>query len=254
MSNHHSLPPRQIQLRKVETPSSRSEYEGFSTEKEDISKQIANAKQQLNNTLQQTEQLKFEAQQEIDKLRTNWEAERQQYIEQAQQEGYQQGFQQGKQDSTTQFQSLITEAQDVLQTANKEYHKIVAESDETILNLSLAVAEKIIQQSLDEDHSKFVGLAKSLMNQVKEHPSVTLFVSAQYYPVIQEYKEELSAILIKDIEFMIYPSSILDGEQIMIETPFGKIDASVDTQLEEIRNQLSYVVEEITREYTNDIG
>ncbi|UOQ85574.1 flagellar assembly protein FliH [Gracilibacillus salinarum] len=252
MSNY-SLPKRQIQLRKVESPAARSEQKEVMTEKETITQQIADAKHQLNDTLQHTERLKLTAQQEIDKLRNDWEEERQQYIEQAQQEGYQQGFQQGKQDSTTQFQSLINQAEDVLRTANKEYHKIVAESDETILHLSLAVAEKVIQQSLEEDRAKFVGIAKSLMDQVKEHPAVTLFVSAQYYPVIQEYKEELNAILIKDIEFMIYPSSILAGEQIMIETPFGKIDASVDTQLEEIRNQLSYVVEEITREYTNDI-
>ncbi len=253
--SNRSLPPRQIQLRKIEAPKTKqnsSERDNKET-LHNIYQQIENAERKYKETLNKTEQRKEEVQAEINQWRQEWEQEKANYIEQAQQEGYQQGFKQGQEDSIQQFQKIVEEARDVLKTANQEYHRIIAESDETVLQIAMAVAEKVLKQSIQQEHAKFVGIAQSLIEQVKDQSSIKLFVSSNYYPFLIENKDELSSMIHDDIEFRIYPSVELQGEQIMIETPSGRIDASVDSQLEEIRTRLFHVVEEITRENTNDI-
>ncbi|MGN8645000.1 flagellar assembly protein FliH [Gracilibacillus sp. HCP3S3_G5_1] len=253
MSNN-SLPPKQIKLRKIEIPTTDPTLskQGAQETLQNIYQQIAEAKRQYSETLSQTDQLKEATHAEINELREAWEEEKQHYIEQAQQEGYQQGFKQGQEDSVQEFQQLINEAVEVLGTAKKEYHKMIAESDETVLQIALAVAEKILKQSIEEDKDKFVGIARSLIEQVKDRSSIKLFVSSKYYPLLIENKDELRSIIHDEMEFMILPSIELQGEQIIIETPYGRIDASVDSQLEEISTRLFHVVEEITRENTND--
>ncbi|WP_175495502.1 flagellar assembly protein FliH [Gracilibacillus orientalis] len=253
MSNS-SFPTRQIQLRKIEIPKTK-QTSSDKDEKEmlyNIYQQIEDAEQQYNETWNKTEQLKEDTNSEIKQLRQAWEQERAHYVEQAQQEGYQQGFEQGKKDSIQQYQKLMEEATEVVDTAKQEYHKIIAESDETVLHIAMAVAEKVLKQSIEKDNTKFIGIAKSLLEQVKDQSSIKLFVSSNYYPMLIENKDELSSIIHDEIQFTIYPSRDLQGEQVMLETPFGRIDASVDSQLEEIRTRLFHVVEEITRENTND--
>ncbi|QGH34535.1 flagellar assembly protein FliH [Gracilibacillus salitolerans] len=252
--SNRSLPPRQIQLRKIEIPKTNqhSSEQDAKERIDSIYQQIEDAEQQYKETLNKTEQRKEEVQSEINQWRQEWEKEKAHYIEQAQQEGYQQGFKQGQEDSTQLFQKKVEEAREVLRTAKQEYHKIIAESDETVLQIAMAVAEKVLKQSIQQDHAKFVGIAQSLIEQVEDQSSIKLFVSSNYYPFLIENKDELSSIIHDDIEFRIYPSMELQGEQIMIETPSGRIDASVDSQLEEIRTRLFHVVEEIMRENTND--
>ncbi|MDX8046936.1 flagellar assembly protein FliH [Gracilibacillus sp. S3-1-1] len=254
MSNH-SLPTRQIGLRKIEQHSVEpfDSKEVATSSLHTIYQQLEEAKKQYQETLNQIEHAKQAAQDEVTQLREAWEEEKIQYIERAQQEGYQQGFEQGKEDSLREFRQIISEATDVLNTAREEYHKIIAESDETVLHVALSVAEKVIKQSIAEDNDKFIGIAQSLIEQVKEHPTIKLFVASKYYSLLMEHKDELAAIIHNQAEFTIYPTPELQEEQIMIESPYGRIDASVDSQLEEIRNKLFHLVEEITRENTDDI-
>ncbi|MGP4040300.1 flagellar assembly protein FliH [Gracilibacillus sp. D59] len=254
MSNR-SFPPRQIQIRKIEKPkwNQNTSEQDAKEMLNSVYQQIEDAKQQYDETLKKNEKLKEDTHAEIMQMRQAWDQEKAHYIEQAQQEGYQQGFKQGQEDSIQQYQKLMEEASNVLNTAKQEYHNIINESDVTVLQIAMAVAEKVLKQSIEEDNAKFVGIAKSLVEQVKDRTSIKLFVSSYYYPLLIENKDELNSVIHDEMEFMIYPSIELQGEQIMIETPFGRIDASVDSQLEEIRTRLFHVVEEITRENTNDI-
>ncbi len=248
----NTLPKRQIQIRKIDVPTYDYSEEEAENQLQKIYKQIESAKTQLDKVKEETQQLQEATNKEITEAKENWKEEKLQYIEQAQQEGYQQGFEQGQKDSLAQYQSIITEATDVLDNAKQEYYKIVAESDETVLEIAMATSEKVLHQTLEEDPTKFIGIAQTLINQVKDHPQIKLLVSSKYYALLLENKDELSSILHNQMEFMIYPSVDLTEEQILIETPYGRIEASLDTQLEEIRTRLFHVVEEITRENTND--
>ncbi|WP_170862682.1 flagellar assembly protein FliH [Gracilibacillus kekensis] len=251
MSNN-PLPNRQIHLRKIDIPKQNYSEQEAENQLQKMYKQIESANAELEKVIEEKRKMQEATNKEIQAAKENWEQEKLQYIEQAQQEGYQQGFEQGQKDSLTQYNTIITEAVDVLDNAKQEYYNIVAESDETVLEIAMATSEKVLHQVLEEDPAKFLGIVHSLINQVKDHPHIKLLVSSKYYTLLLENKEELSSILHNQMEFMIYPSADLKEEQVLIETPFGRIDASLDTQLEEIRTRLFHVVEEITRENTND--
>ncbi|GAB2563540.1 flagellar assembly protein FliH [Gracilibacillus alcaliphilus] len=241
----YSIPLRDVRITKQE-PDQQPVNEQEAVDQ--IEKQIQKKQQELHDLQQKITIEQEQAMQKMESWRSNWEQERISYVEQAQQEGYQQGFDQGKKDSYHQFQQLLDQAQETLFIAKKEYQRIISESDETIIHIALAVAEKVLHTELTENKEQFFPVAQALIHQVKDHPEIKLYVPNEVYPMFVEQKEELAAIVHHQAGFSIYPIMSENKQQIMIETPFGKVDASIDSQLDEIRNHLSKVTEEITSE------
>lgn len=246
LSNHRLIPIKQIQLTNPDSAAQKEEETLQS-----LQNQINQAKTRLAALQEEIVQRKKTAEEDMKGKREQWEKERENFIAEAQQLGYQQGFDQGKLDSVQQYKQMIEEAIQVLNKSNEEYSKIIAESDETILQIAMAVSKKIMKQSLAEDPAKFLPITKALIDQVKSHPQITLLVSPAYYPLLVDNKDELSSIMAEQEKFRIYPSLELKGEQVIIETPFGRIDASIDSQLEEVKNRLFHVMEEMIRENPN---
>ncbi|WP_066193886.1 MULTISPECIES: flagellar assembly protein FliH [Gracilibacillus] len=246
MSNF-SLPAREIQLKKVQVKPESSVKSSADTAM-DLEKQITNKQAELDRLEQHMKQKKEETNQAIEEQKAQWEQERSRYIEQAQQEGYQHGYSQGEIDGQQQYQDLLVQANDTLQIAKQEYGEIVVKSDETILQIALAVAEKVLHEELKSHKEQFIPVAKSLIAQVKDHPQIKLFVPNSVYPLFIENKDELEAIVHHKTDFMIYPAEDKNPYQVMIETPSGKVDASIDSQLDEIRKRLFQISEEMTRE------
>ncbi|WP_175480311.1 flagellar assembly protein FliH [Gracilibacillus ureilyticus] len=251
MSNQDkpSLPQKRIQIKPIirktvnEINRYASEQEEFDIEQK--RKELAQIEEETNRKLEQTNE-------EINALREQWEQERAQYVEQAQQEGYQQGFRQGEQDSLAQYQSLIDQANATVDLANQDYLRKLSQMDEQILQIAMAVAEKVIDITLEDNKESFYQLVKKALEQVKEQPSIKIYIHPDHYQLLSDNKEELQTITYNQAELSIYNDSSLSNGQAIIETPFGKIDASVETQLEEIRNKLFHLVEEISRGTAND--
>ncbi|WP_169331754.1 flagellar assembly protein FliH [Gracilibacillus halophilus] len=245
---------RKIAIKPIQTLNIEKEPNQSQEDFQDIQDQIKEAKQQLRDVKQQIEEQKKAANEEIDQMKQQWEEERQADQEKAQQEGYQQGFEQGKNDSVKQYEAFIQQGRDVVRQANQDYEDIIQKSESSILEIALEVAEKIVYHSLSEDHELYTNMVRRAINQVMNQTSVEIYCVPAHYQKVLDNKEELMHILHQRAELSIYPDEQLQEGQVIIETPYGKIDASVDTQLEEIRYRLAQVVEEMTREQTSTTG
>jgi flagellar assembly protein FliH len=244
-----SFPQKKIHIRPIVVKTSNQEN-SVTEESEEV--KIQRKRDELARLEEETNQRLDQTREEIQSLREKWEKERAQYIEQAQQEGYQQGFKQGELDSMNQYQSLINQANSVVDLANKDYHQTLSQMDDQILEISMAVAEKIVNISLAENKDNFYYLVKEAIELVKEQPKIKIYVHPDHYQLLLDNKDELQTITYNQAELLIYNDNALSTGQAFIETPFGKIDASVQTQLEEIRNKLFHQVEEISRGTTNN--
>ncbi|MCH1623785.1 flagellar assembly protein FliH [Fredinandcohnia quinoae] len=183
--------------------------------------------------------------QQMEQERQNWEIEKLQLIENAKEEGFLIGIQQGKEAGYAECNDLIAEGKEVIEASKRDYDQYLQSSEEVILKLGIKIAEKILSTHLTEHPDDYLYLVKKAIKEVKEHTNITIHVNPSYYPLFVKQKDELLAIFNRETDIYIYPSEELKETDCLIESSFGKIDASVDSQLMEIKEKLlSFLMEE----------
>lgn len=205
----------------------------------------------LNQTIQEADDILIEAKQqaetiveEIQQAKDYWEQEEKRiYIEQAQKEGYQQGIEDGLQKGYNEMAGDIAFAKEVVEASKVDYQQHLESSESVILDIALNVAKKIIGQQLEAKEETFLSLVKGAIKEAREYREVQLHIHPSRYQSILSHKDELISIFPKEAELYIYPDDELDEGSCIIESENGRIDASVDSQLLEIKAKLSELLE-----------
>ncbi|MFD0049308.1 flagellar assembly protein FliH [Actinomycetes bacterium NPDC127524] len=173
-----------------------------------------------------------------------WEqTEKQQYIQQAFDQGYQEGLESGRQRGYGEMSQSIEFAKTVVEASKKDYQQHIESSEKIILELGISVAEKIIGKAMETDSEYFFSAVKKAIKNAREYRDIQLHVHPAHYEFILSRKEELLSIFPKETDFYVYPDHDLNEGSCIIESQNGRIDASIDTQLEVIKQKLADMLE-----------
>ncbi|MGQ4664619.1 flagellar assembly protein FliH [Metabacillus halosaccharovorans] len=199
---------------------------------------IQSAKNDADQMIQKAMEESSIIQQQIQFEKSNWDQEHEQLIEQAKQEGYAEGLELGRQEALRQYQSTIEESNHVIDLSKRDYDEKIQSAENAILELSIKIAEKIIAVKLSESPNHFLPLVKKGLNEVKEYEHIKIHVHPLYYEFVLSQKDELRTLVTNDTDFNIYANAELNEHDCFIESAFGQIDVSIDTQLEQLKKQL----------------
>ena len=197
-------------------------------------------KQKQNTAETIVEQAKEQAEQFV--VQAKQEAER--LHEEAKETGYKEGKQEGLVQAKEEYQSLIEQANDVVHQAKAAYLKKLSDAEEDLLTLAVEIAEKIIHQTIESENDRFIQLVKQIVHEVSEQPEVHVYVHPEMYAFVVNQREELEGILSGKGQLSIFSNEELSTYACLIESPFGKIDASVDKQLSKVKEELLQLVKE----------
>ncbi|MFM9327115.1 FliH/SctL family protein [Paenibacillus mesotrionivorans] len=197
------------------------------------------AEEQIRQALEDAEELRASAQQEIEGW---WEERRgqdRQAMEEARQGGFAQGFQEGQEQAEVkvleQYDQLLGDARTVLEQAYELKRQIIQESEPFLVELATAIAGKIIQQELSVNPQWVIEMTKGVLARKREKGTITLCVSPKQFAYIRDARDELKLSVDSQAELEILPDSTIDDYGCVVRTAFGSIDARVDTQLKEIK-------------------
>ncbi len=200
--------------------------------------QAAEAKKELELTQREKEKMLADAREEIEADKEKWQAERANYVEQARKEGFSKGFAEGEEEGAAQYQAAINNINILAEQARTEYDATIEKSEQAILELAIHTAEKIMKQTLTEDPGAFLYIVKAAIKELKDQSVISIYLHPENYQHVVEQKDELERILEHETRLSIYIKQEIARGGCIIEHPFGKIDAGIDTQLEEIRTVL----------------
>lgn len=203
-----------------------------------VKTELDKAYEDLKQVHQQKTNLIEETKQEIREAKEQWENEKKILIEEAKETGYSDGFEQGKQQSLKDYQAMLTEANTVTSLATHDYHQKLHQAEQDILALAVHISKKILQQELDEHPESFLSLVSQAIKEVKEQPVISLYLHPNEYQMVVQQRNELNQVLGEQVSLSIFIDYELNPGSCMIEHPSGQIDASIDTQLHEIKNRL----------------
>jgi flagellar assembly protein FliH len=195
-------------------------------------------KQEAAKIRQEAEQYYEAMRKQVLKEKEEWRIEKEQLVQLAREEGYHAGFAKGRQEALEHYDELIAKARHITELANVQFYEQINASTETILRLGMKVAERIIGEALGKDPNYFLTLVKRVLKEVREQTEVTIYVHPLSYEIVARQKEELKSLFPHEVDIFIHPDNELEEYGCLVETPFGRIDASVDTQLAQIKEKL----------------
>jgi len=175
-----------------------------------------------------------------------WEARRSsdlQVVEEARQsgaeQGYREGYEQAQADIEQQWQGIMAEARQMFEDAYKMRESIIQEAEPFVVDLSCAIAEKVIGKQLADMPELALELIRKSLSRRREQGVITLCVAPGQLAFVQAAREELALVIDSQAELRILPDASVKDRGCVIRSSFGSIDARIDTQLEEIKRELT---------------
>lgn len=219
-------------------------------EAKELSRQIlqdaeAQAERCIREAVDEAAELKEQARAEIERW---WEERRthdEEHIAQARESGYERGYRDGLSEAENavrqQYADMIAEARAVLEQAYSLKQQIIQEAEPFLIEVSCAIAEKIIDHQLTISREWILDSIKKLLTRRREQGIITLCVSPQQFSYIQNAREELKLVLDSQAELQILPDPSVQDHGCVLRTSFGSIDGRIDTQLHEIKTALKQI-------------
>ena len=192
-------------------------------------------------------QAREEAQQLLDQAREQAEAELEEIRAGARDEGYREGYAQGIakamddsiRDREATAARLEKEVQDFLEKASLAREEMLLQSRDELLELCLSVAEKVVRVSLKSSSEVIVRMIQTATERMKRQEWVHIYISgcdarqvAQISPALTTTLGALSQ------HIKVVPMGDDEGGTCIVETPEEIVDASVSTQMSNIRDVL----------------
>lgn len=220
---------------------SASETFTFEEEKTSLQNELESIHLELRSLQEKREHMLQSTIEEINRERKNWEIEKDVLVKQAHEEGYQAGFQEGKTKGQEHFSTKIKQINELVDLTTTDYYKTLEQSEQVIIDLSIHTAERIIKEELDHEPNRFLAIVTAAIQEIKDQSMISIFVHPSNYEFLVKQKKELKNAVDGDTNISIYMDQKMTENECLIEHPFGQIDASIDTQLQQIREALYQV-------------
>lgn len=199
---------------------------------------IKEAEEKATVLLKENEQMIRAKRRELEKEEKKLESKVQAAMEQARESGYQAGYEDGRRHGEEAVQEHIEKARAIVEQSRADYLQKLKEAEPEIVSIAFKIAGKVIGKAVEQERGYWTSLIKTALHEVKDYDDIRIFVHPHNYEEVVQKKNELLAIVNHSTDIYIVPDQELAKEGCFIETSFGTIDASVDSQLNEIKTQL----------------
>ncbi|WNF24476.1 flagellar assembly protein FliH [Mesobacillus jeotgali] len=231
-----------ISIRILEATNQQDVPQVFTHTEDERRRILDNASAEANRIVSRAKEEAEQIRQQIHQEKLEWEQQRSLLAEESRQIGFEQGYQEGQNQGYAEYRQSIMFAQETVDAAKRDYQNHIDSSEKVVLDLGVKIAGKILGEKLAADEG-FLPLVKRALKNSRDDKDIQLHVHPKHYQELIAHKEELIAIFPKDIDFYIYPDDDLVETACIIESENGRIDASVDSQLEEIKIKLFELLE-----------
>ncbi|WP_066173033.1 flagellar assembly protein FliH [Bacillus marinisedimentorum] len=175
--------------------------------------------------------------------RARWEQEKEILAEEAREYGKQQGLDEGREAAEHEYRKRLDQASGIVSEAKSRSQKRLEESEFQLLSLGLKAAEKIVKAELEANQALFRNIVSEVIKEARDYGEIVIYLHPDQYVHVSHEIDGLKESLQKDIQFSLYPDESLEPLSCILESSFGRIDASVDSQLTEIGRKLSEMME-----------
>lgn len=161
---------------------------------------------------------------ELERLRQLEKAE-------AHHKGVEDGLRRGREEAAAEVKKSFDQVAHALEGLVKTKRQIRQEGEHELVKLALAVARRILYRELSTDPSSIEGIVHAALQKLQQREASKVRVWPAAVPALRAALDRTGSR--SSIE--IVPDPGLTAGAIFFETPLGELDASIETQLQEIQ-------------------
>ncbi len=165
-----------------------------------------------------------------------------QQLQQEKQKAYDQGFQEGLKQSEQKYHEQFNKSFQILKKIADKFHRemdaIYENEEHEMLSLILSIARKITDIEIEMNPEIILTILKKGLNQINDNRSIKIHVSRKDWELVKANLDALKMQVDLPDVVEIVPSPRVESGGCLIETEIGSVDASIETQFQEIRRKL----------------
>ncbi len=188
----------------------------------------------IHSTLKDCTVMREQAEQEA-------KAAHQNALEEGYREGYDNGYAEGFHEIKSKAEDTITSTKEALTALNAAYQQLNREYEQSLSNLAVEVASKILGAKLEEDPLAMTTLVKNAIAAAKGKKWITVSLSDKMPQLIEKVQNDG---MIASQEHITIQAKELPPGGCIVETDENVIDASLLTQLETLRELMERMIRE----------
>jgi flagellar assembly protein FliH len=171
--------------------------------------------------------------QDAEKLRAELmecERRRQAEVPQARREGVAEGYRQAREEASVEINTIHDQIAGALSDLAGTKRKLRNEAEGELIRLSLAIARRILHREISIDPDALHGLVHTALQKLQNREISRVRVYPAGADAVRSALERIGAAP----AIQVFPDGGLKNGGIVFETSFGELDASIDSQLQEI--------------------
>lgn len=145
--------------------------------------------------------------------------------------GVEDGLRRGREEAAAEVKKSFDQVAHTLEELSKIKRKLRHDAEHELVKLSLAVARRILYRELSTDPASIEGIVHASLQKLQQREASKVRVWPAAVPAIRAALERIGSR--SGIEIVADPGLPTGG--ILFETSLGELDASIDTQLQEIQ-------------------
>ncbi|MFL2075826.1 FliH/SctL family protein [Marinilactibacillus psychrotolerans] len=215
------------------------DFEEGLDESDEVKEAAIKKKKILNEALSKKDEMIMLAKQEAEEMKQQaYQTGLQSGKEEGYREGYTQGMQEGYAEGKKESETLKQQGRDLIVSAQLEIEQYVQEKKDSLLSLSLHMAEKIIHDQLDHTVEGVLALVHPILHQLDREED---FISLTVHPDSRKtVKEQLPSLKTQypGVRFSVLQDGNLESNGCIVESAHKLIDLQVRAQLEAILKEM----------------
>jgi flagellar assembly protein FliH len=145
--------------------------------------------------------------------------------------GVEDGLRRGREEASTEVKKAFDQIARALDELAKTKRKLRQEAEQELVKLSLAVARRILYRELSTDPGSIEGIVHAALQKLQQREASKVRVWPAAVPAVRAALDRIGSR--SGIE-IVGDSGLATGA-ILFETSVGELDASIETQLQEIQ-------------------
>ncbi len=150
--------------------------------------------------------------------------------------GYDEGFEEGMEEAKKIYSQNVEFMQSVIESIDDAKHDMLKKNESALSDVAYSMAKMVIKKEIEKDSTCLKKIILSAAQECKNQEYITVTLSKFGYDMMTSSDDEVVSrlkLFSDDIRFFIDDS--FDDMDCIIETPLRVIDASIKTQLENIK-------------------
>lgn len=143
---------------------------------------------------------------------------------------FRQGEAAGRKSALAELEEKLKSLSRAIENAASHKARLRDQAEHDVVSLALAVARRVLHREIQVDEQAILGLVKAAFQNASLREVTHVRIHPQFVPVVQNLLQSMGA----PISIQLSGDASLELGGVILETARGSLDASVDTQLDEI--------------------